>query len=235
MNDGVLVDSGASVSLFRDKSAFTSWDPDFKQSSYHITLADGTRRSDTILGRGSIAVQITDIQGNPHVMKLANVLYMPSLNYEGIISVMAAMPFGYGFNFKPNNLSMEYQEKLIFPFKPQWDLCFLNAVELDQPSNKPTKQRSFSAWHTIMGHLHHHAMLQLPNHVEGMEMVGKGSPFCEVCVLNKAKKRANKRPDEKATEPFEFIHTDIHQPEHASHESIGGFKYVVGFVDDYSG
>ena len=78
-------------------------------------------------------------------------------------------------------------------------------------------------------------MLKLPDHVEGMEMVGKGSPFCEVCVLNKAKKHANKQPDLKATEPFEFIHTDIHQPEHASHESIGGFKYVIGFVYDYSG
>ena len=57
-----------------------------------------------------------------------------------------------------------------------------------------------------------------------MEMVGKGSPNCKVCILNKAKKHANK-----------FIHTDIHQPEHASHESIGRFKYVVGFVDNFSG
>ena len=234
-NDGVLIDSGASVSLFRDKSAFYFWDPDFNQKSFNLTLADGTRRSDTILGRGHVAVQITDINGKPHVMKLQNVLYMPSLNYEGIISVMASIPLGYGFNFKENNFSMEFKENIVFPFKPKWDLCFLNAVELDQPSNRPAKRRSFGAWHAIMGHLHQHAMLKLPDHVEGMEMVGKGSPKCEVCILNKAKKHANKRPDQKATEPFEFIHTDIHQPEHASHESIGGFKYVVGFVDDFSG
>ena len=71
----------------------------------------------------------------------------------------------------------------------------VNTVEVEQESNNPTKRRSFSAWHEIMGHLHHHAMLKLPNHVEGMEMIGKGSPYCEVCILNKAKKHANKRPD----------------------------------------
>ena len=104
MNDGVLVDSSASVSLVRDKSAFYFWDPDFNQSSFNLTLADGTRRSDTILRRGSVAVQITDIHGKPHVMKLKNLLYIPSLNYEGIISVMASIPLGYGFNFKRKNL-----------------------------------------------------------------------------------------------------------------------------------
>ena len=127
-DDGVLVDSGTSVSLFRDKSAFYYWDPHFNQSSFNLTLADGTRRSDTILGRGSVAVKIIDIHGKAHIMKLDNVLYMPSLNYEGIISVTASIPLGYGFNFKKNNFSMEYQEDLFFPFAPKWNLCFLNAV-----------------------------------------------------------------------------------------------------------
>ena len=148
MNDGVLVDSGASVSLFRDKSAFYFWDPDFKQSSYNLTLADGTRRSDTILGRGSVAVQITDIHGKTHVMKLENVLYMPSLNYEGIISVMASVPLGYGFNFKKNNFLMEYNEDLIFPFKPKWDLCFLNAMQWKW-NRSPINQQS--ADHSVLG------------------------------------------------------------------------------------
>ena len=164
-------------------------------------------------------------------MILDNVLYMPSLNYEGIISVKASTPLGYIFTFE-DSINMISKETLMIPMKTKWDLYFLNAVGC---SGTTSKRKTYRAWHDIMGHLHQQAMLKLPEHCEGITMIGKGSPSCEICILNKFKKRINKRPDAKATEPFEFVHTDIHQPDSINLESIGGFKYVVGFVCDYSG
>ena len=41
---GVLVDSGATVSLFRDKEFFTKWDESFNSEEFSVTLADGRKR-----------------------------------------------------------------------------------------------------------------------------------------------------------------------------------------------
>ena len=69
VNGGILIDSGSSVHLFRDESAFTSWDNNFDPNSVKIILADGTICSD-IKGKGTVEIEVTDDTGNPHVIKL---------------------------------------------------------------------------------------------------------------------------------------------------------------------
>ena len=51
---GILVDSGATVSLFRDKEFFTKWDESFNPQEFSVTLADGTNCAKKILGRGTV-------------------------------------------------------------------------------------------------------------------------------------------------------------------------------------
>ena len=67
-------------------------------------------------------------------------------------------------------------------------------------------------------------------------MINKKYSSCETCLLNKTRKRYSRLPDERATKAFQFIHSDIHQPEPLNVEDQhSDYKYVVVFVDEYSG
>ena len=104
---------------------------------------------------------------------------MPSLNYEGIISVNASTPLGYKFFFEEGSVNMVFKETLQIPIKSKWNLYFLNSIGA---SGTASKRRTYNAWHDIMGHLHQQAMLKLPEHCEGITIVGKGSTKCEPCI-----------------------------------------------------
>ena len=109
---------------------------------------------------------------------------------------------------------------------------FLNAIG---NAEVPTKSRSYCECHQIMGHLHYAAMMKMPNYVEGMIMTDKAPKQCHICLKNKSKMFRNKKPDERATKPFQFIHADVHQPDSSTLQTIGGYRYIASFIDDWSG
>ena len=125
---GILVDSGATVSLFRDKEFFTKWDESFNSEEFSVTLADGTNCAEKILGRGTVSFQIHDDMGTPHLMELKDVLYMPSLNYDGIISVPASNQLGFEFAFRKNQRHMKTCNGVTVPMKMKRNLFFINAI-----------------------------------------------------------------------------------------------------------
>ena len=55
---------------------------------------------------------------------------------------------------------------------------------------------------------------------------------CETCILGKSVKDFNRTADERATKPMEFVHADLCGP--INPPARDGFRYVIGFVDDYS-
>ena len=220
---GVLVDSGAIVSLFRDKEFFTKWDESFNSTEFSVTLADGTNCAEKILGRGTVSFQIHDDMGTPHLMELKDVLYMPSLNYDGIISVPASNELGYEFSFLKNQRHMKTCTGVTVPMKRKKNLYFINAIG---NAEVPSKRRSYCEWHQIMGHLNYASMMKMPNHVEGMIMTGKAPNKCHTCIKNKSKMLRNRRADERATKPFQFVHSDVHQPDNITILALGGYKYI---------
>lgn len=69
--------------------------------------------------------------------------------------------------------------------------------------------------------------------VQGMK-IGDDSKFeCETCVLVKQPDSRNHKPDVRATEPFELVHTDLAGP--LDPIAKNGFKYDMVFTDDFSG
>ena len=76
--------------------------------------------------------------------------------------------------------------------------------------------------------------------VEGMDgkVDGNGQgkekdSVCEACVLGKQHRSPYPRGfAERATEPFELIHSDVCGPMSVS--SFGGSRYYVTFIDDYT-
>ena len=73
----------------------------------------------------------------------------------------------------------------------------------------------------------------MPQLVNGMKFKNKIQKRCITCIEDKSKRIINKFPDIKATKPLEFIHTDIYECK--INESINNIRYIIVFVDDFTG
>ena len=87
--DSLLVDCGATAHIVNDKSKFCNFADNFDASSHIIELADGTRTSGIVTGKGDANFIINDSSNKPHEIVLKYVLYIPSY-HQSILSVQAA-------------------------------------------------------------------------------------------------------------------------------------------------
>ena len=69
--------------------------------------------------------------------------------------------------------------------------------------------------------------------VDDMKINENKEFVCEVCPLSKQVVYRNREPDERATTPLQFVHSDLAGP--VNPIAQGGFRYVINFVDDYTG
>ena len=88
-------------------------------------------------------------------------------------------------------------------------------------------------WHQILGHCNTHDILKLQPIVDGMKISKKSEFHCEPCVLGKQTQFVSKKTASRATAPLEYVSSDVCGP--IDPVSSDGFRYVVSFVDNYSG
>ena len=94
----LLVDCGATTHIINDRNAFESFDGDFDASKHAVQLADGSRTSGIVSGRGTANIGLTDAEGKSRVIKLENALYIPSFP-QNILSVQASVRRGASYTF----------------------------------------------------------------------------------------------------------------------------------------
>ena len=85
-NDNLLVDCGATVHILNDESKFLNFEENFDSNNHVIELADGTRSSGIVKGRGTAQVNICDATGNMRTISLKKALCIPSYK-QNIFSV----------------------------------------------------------------------------------------------------------------------------------------------------
>ena len=66
-----------------------------------------------------------------------------------------------------------------------------------------------------------------------MKITDKADFDCTSCVLGKQTVARSRKPDVHATEPLEFVHSDISGA--IDPTARDGFGYGMTFIDDYSG
>ena len=75
--------------------------------------------------------------------------------------------------------------------------------------------------------------MKLEKVVEDMKITSKKDFSCNTCTLSKQVAHRSREPDERATKPLQFVHSDIAEPiEPIAKE---GMRYVINFVDDFTG
>ena len=87
-------------------------------------------------------------------------------------------------------------------------------------------------WSQILGHCNMNDVFKLESVVEGMKITTKGKPECDTCVQGKMSQYQNRRPDRRATAPFQLVDSGLAGP--ITPELKEGHKYAMVFVDDYS-
>ena len=130
---------------------------------------------------------------------------------------------------------MKTRDGTIFPIETKSDLFYFNLPNSSTTVAITTTERSSSMelWHKVLGHINVADLLKTEEVVEGMKFSNKKEFDCSTCVVSKQTVTRNHEADERATEPMEFVHTDLNGP--VSPVAKDGFRYAINFVDDYSG
>ncbi|KAK8953905.1 hypothetical protein KSP39_PZI002955 [Platanthera zijinensis] len=87
-------------------------------------------------------------------------------------------------------------------------------------------------WHARLGHMSERALIEL--HKKGILKGVKTCKldFCETCVLGKQHRVKFVTSSKRSKQMLEYIHSDVWGP--APESSLGGAKYFVTFIDDFS-
>ena len=119
-----LVDCGATAHVVRDRSRFVSWDSSFDTASHAIELADGSRSTGIVQGRGRAEITTTDANGQSCTITLDNALYIPSYTKD-IFSVHAATMKGASFSFSKDSAQLTAGDGTVFPIEKKGRLYYL--------------------------------------------------------------------------------------------------------------
>ncbi|GJV18873.1 retrovirus-related pol polyprotein from transposon TNT 1-94 [Tanacetum coccineum] len=106
----------------------------------------------------------------------------------------------------------------------------MEEAEASVASHSPS-HRVAVTWHQKLGHMSEQGMKILVERklIPGLTKVSL--PFCEYCVISKQHRLKFKTSNSRSVSVLELVHSDVWQ---APVQSLGGAKYFVSFIDDYS-
>ena len=225
-----IMDSGASMHLTYRKD----WIDDFKEiSPVKIYLGDDSVRE--ARGNGIVHLELVDGTRTGH---LTDVLYVPGLT-KNLFSISKATEQGLEAVFSKTSCLLTTDKGVV---KAQGvrtgNLYHLKCkVARARSSGLLTQhEKKFEVWHRRLGHLNaeHLQLLHREKLVNGLDLGSSGSlHFCKGCVLGKQQRLAFPSDGaRRATVTLELVHADVWGPTRTT--SVGGARYFVSFIDDYS-
>lgn len=177
--DRLLVDCGATRHIINDKSAFSSFEENFDSANHFVELADGNRKSNIFLGKGTAKINLVDFDDNIHTVTLKEALFAPSFP-TNLFSVKMATRCGAQFSFGEEN-QLIAPDGRCFPIIEDRDLYFLKSTS----DVSAYKTMSLYDWHTTFGHLNYDDLLKMPSVADGIKISNTDRHDCFTCAMNK--------------------------------------------------
>ena len=245
----LLVDSGASSHIVKDTSKFVSFQNDFKPENHSLELANGNIEQ-VAEKRGTILVHFKDEMGEIRDIYLEDTLYCPSFPTD-IFSTKAALRKGGSVVLKSNDGELITSDGTMFPINCEGELYHLdlygnpaqvntemgdNDCIIDEANSckaPSIRSASLEEWHHILGHVNTSDILKLEKAVSDMKITGKKDFPCSTRILSKQPVYRSREPDERASAPLQFVHSDLAGP--IEPVARDGMRYVINFVDDFTG
>ena len=181
-------------------------------------------------GIGTISLEC-EVDGKARMTELKHALYVPSFHLT-LISVHQLDKAGLYTVFKNGTCKIKTtkKRKVVLTGSHKNDLYHLDIL----PVLHAHASIDVNTLHRCLGHVSSTRLVQMVNDgaVEGIDKVTGKLKFCEPCVLAKSKKLPFKHKGQKATHPFQIIHSDVGGPvTPADHH---GNRYWSSFIDGYS-
>lgn len=230
-----LVDSGASSHMTWQKKLFDR----FRELSppEKVRLGDGRTVDAVGIGNIKMMMNLSDTETKPAVFY--DVLYVPKLTCN-LFSVKAATQRGNRVKFGRiqcwiNGPGGECCGKGSLMEKLYYLDCEPVCKQSVSVATKNTGK--LDLWHQRFGHVNEAQLREMiqKDLVTGVEKVSQneGLKFCEGCVKGKMHRQSFKPVgDIRSTRKLQLVHSDVCGPMQT--ESLGGHRYFVTFIDDYS-
>lgn len=219
---GWIIDSAASGHMSPNKELFNSL---VTLSESEVIVANNKRLS--VEGKGTITVSVL-INDNVREITVHDVLYVPELGVN-LLSVRKITERGYVVEFRKNVCKITDTDGDLVAVARTKN----NIYKLIQPVNTAY---NCTVWHRRLGHLNKVSMKLLRDkHACGLKFGDPDEHQCKICVQGKQRRQpfsSKTRNERRTSKPLELVHSDICGP--MEEVSIGGSKYFILFIDDYS-
>ncbi|KAJ4820349.1 polyprotein [Rhynchospora pubera] len=221
-----FLDSGCSNHMSGLKHLFEELDESYKKS---VRL--GNNKEIQVEGIGKVAVPTAS-----GTRVLHNVYFIPQLS-QNLLSIGQMMNSGYEIKFEGNTCKIEEsgtKNVMAIIQKTHNNLFPLKMLEVDESALAVTDLSQSWLWHHRYGHLNINGLklLNQKHMVIGLPEIDEVG-LCEGCILGKQSKLSfPKDRSMRAKKILELVHTDLCGPMEV--ESIGGSKYLMLLIDDYS-
>ena len=230
-----IIDSGCTSHVTHDRSVFTSYTAATTTSCLDL----GANSSAPIVGRGDVKLNLCLPNGETKPCLVKNVLHVPDLRYQ-LLSVSAMAKLGVNVQFDESRALLVRDSNTIATGTFRNGLYTLDCTKppVQAPSDNPDTAlvASLKIWHKRLAHASVSGIKSMVARgvVKGIDIPPKNPDFdCEGCVLGKSHRTAiPKISNSRASQPLELVHSDVCGP--IETESVGGARYFVSFIDDYS-
>ena len=228
-----IIDSGASRHMTFQRDVLRHYE-EFEKPEL-VGLGDG--RTVEALGTGEVKF-ISYLPHNRRVVGwMSNVLYVPQLA-SNLFSVRASTLRENIVSFGSQCWIRNKKKRLICTGLPAGKLYKLNCEVMKSLKGRANiaeeASEKIDLWHRRLAHVNVRQLRQLTANADGIDLPldGKQS-FCEACVQGKMHRLPHPPlKDIKSTERLQLVYTDVCGPMQT--QSIGGSRYFITFVDDYS-
>ena len=226
-----LIDSGASCHMTNDKDLFQEYNA--YDSPEHVSLGDG--RTVEAFGSGIIPIYMLLDNSRKQKSTFYDVLYVPKLT-TNLFSVRAASKKGKIIKFDIDSCKIyDQSNNLCATGKMLGKLYQLNCQSVES-TLVSINGGKMDLWHQRLGHLNEKQLETMSNQKDISDIQlhkDESLSFCESCAESKStRKPFNRVGGIKSTRRLQLVHSDVCGPMQT--ESIGGHKYFVTFIDDYS-
>lgn len=221
--DGWFIDSGASMHMTKHREwVYDETCPPISS----IKVAND--KVLPVTSSGSVDIQLPSGQK----IKVTNVLYVPELA-TNLLSVSQMIKKGCQVKFDSQGCKIFNQKNIeVATAKLSNNMYRLNTKSSEAYISVINENDSY-LWHQRMGHLNFFDLKKLPSCTEGIPMIEKlDKVICISCLEGKQSRQKFPCEGSRADGLLKIIHSDICGPMEV--RSIGGARYFVTFIDDYS-
>jgi transposase InsO family protein len=229
-----LLDSGASshfTNCIEDYVHYEAWSPD-----KYCTLKTANKMT-SIVGEGTVLIRVQDPDNGDHVLRIHGVRHVPDM-FTRLLSQGKFLQDGMTVSGDERSIHFTRKGRQYVTFHPRAPGDTLYGVNSDQISEDfagalgSVYTIDYETMHRRMGHPSKEVLKRLRKQSVGFPEtvdIPKEPGPCLACHQGKMHQRTFKESTERATRPFQVIHSDLKMYPITSYH---GNRYVMVFFDD---